>query len=62
MTQNMADFARGLARLRAVNVPPTTGLAPNEIVDDEVVIGEGTAGWDREERNGRIYLTRRNDG
>jgi hypothetical protein len=34
-------------------------LASNEVIDDEVTIGDEGNGWDREERDGRIHLTRR---
>jgi len=51
--------------MRKIGVPQATKASgklktkPIEIIDDVVDIGEVGKGWDRVERNGRMYLTKR---
>lgn len=57
-TVKFTDFTRNISRLRSSSTHEQT-LAPNEIVDDEVTFGSEDDGWDREERDGVMYMTRR---
>ena len=65
-TVEFTDFTRNIRKLRSssTRMQPRTPtheqtLAPNEIVDDEVTFGSEDDGWDREERDGVMYMTRR---
>ena len=65
-TVKFTDFTKNISRLRSssTHTQPRTPireqtLAPNEIIDDEVTFGSEDDGWDREERDGVMYMTRR---
>jgi hypothetical protein len=57
-TVRFTDFTRNISRLRSSSTHEQT-LAPNEIIDDEVTVGRGDDDWDKEERDGVMYMTRR---
>jgi hypothetical protein len=57
-TVKFTDFTRNISRLRSSSTHEHT-LAPNEIIDDEVTVGSEDDGWDQEERDGIMYMTRR---
>ena len=58
----LTDFTK---RMKKIGTPTgartqrTKKAKPVEIIDDVVSIGGDNVGWDREERNGRVHLTRR---
>jgi hypothetical protein len=62
MTQTAFDgfsiFANNVAKLRRATAPMKTQTS-KEVIDDVVVIGVMDAEWDKQERDGRIYMTRR---
>lgn len=65
-TVKFTDFTRNISKLRSSSTRtqprmPTQEqtLAPNEIIDDEVTVGREDDGWGREERDGIMYMTRR---
>lgn len=55
MTQS--TFVKKLNRIKAGKAPTTN--KPVEIIDDAVEMVGALEEWDREERNGRVYLTRK---
>lgn len=54
-------FVKNLNRLRTEKTKTKHLRMPitNEIIDDVVMVGGAMSEWDQEERNGRVYLTRR---
>jgi len=56
----LTNFAKNMRKIRTGKPTARGKLArkPIEIIDDVVSIGDSMSGWDRSERNGRIYLTR----
>jgi len=54
------NFAKNLKKLNKPGRPPRRATREQrEIVDDTVAMGHESTEWTKEERNGRIYLTRR---
>jgi hypothetical protein len=65
-TVKFTDFTKNISRLRSSSTRTQPRmpiheqtLAPNEIVDDEATVGSEDDGWDQEERDGIMYMTRR---
>ena len=57
-TVKFTDFTKNISRLRSSSIHEQT-LASNEIIDDEVTVGSEDDGWNQEERDGVMYMTRR---
>jgi len=58
----LTDFTKRMKKISTTTgarTPRTRQAKPVEIIDDVVSIGGDNAGWDKEERNGRMHLTRR---
>lgn len=51
-------FANNVAKLRSATAPMKTQTS-KEVIDDVVVIGVTDDEWDKQERDGRMYMTRR---
>ena len=56
----LTDFAKNMRKIRTGRPAEHSKRArkPIEIIDDVVNINSATSGWNKTERNGRIYLTR----
>lgn len=57
----LLNFAKNLKRIQtgATTVKRRRVTKPIEIIDDVVTVGSAGDGWDKIERNGRVYVSRR---